>query len=213
MFKMNGCWSVIYSSYNTGDGFGWIAPFSVCLEHGKFERLWMEMSWSQDFLDCFVVVSPLLLIARAESGPGSHLCVHLCNLLICHGWLLTCHSSSLTAPHATGAWFLAGSLCYFHYLDLGLFSFPVEPVWISVSEFGLDNCVDFRESLSVWRRVWIFPPLDFPLAALHPVSSPQHCINVYISPGDTFVSKRPFDLSFRVSQAFESCIHKRDRKV
>lgn len=49
------------------------------------------------FSGLFLVVSPSLLIARAESG----LCVHLCNLLACHRWLLTCHPSSLTAYHTT----------------------------------------------------------------------------------------------------------------
>lgn len=64
-------------------------------------KLLWEIVMVPGFSGLFVLVSPSLLIARVESGLGSHLCVHLYNLLTCHRWLLTCHPSSLTAPHAT----------------------------------------------------------------------------------------------------------------
>lgn len=76
-------------------------------------------------------------------------------------------------------------------LDLGLVSSPVDPEWISV-----------RVSLD-WIIVWIAVSQRVK-RSLDPASSPQHCIYVYISPGDTCVNK------LIQSPVFESCTRNRD---
>lgn len=118
------------------------------------------------------------------SGLGSHLCVYLLNILTCHLSRMGTYLPSIindSSPHylrpqwsliphwtvvllLSVIWFscvlllLLANVNLFlciDYLYFGQFSFPVDPVRISMSEFefGLGYCVDSHESLSVWRGV------------------------------------------------------------